>query len=407
MQVAAVLCLHPFVTYMKIAYLTSRRIPNNEPDVQQMLHTAVALRNCGINVDILFPRRWRQVFLSRRSLTQLAAQYYNIPSESLSLVPLPPVLHLAEPLASEGLDRFSTMLADVSSLFPGMMKAKNVGHEMIYTRRWLNAVASTRIGIPTIFETYTDVSADHLRKYCDLDLLVGVVAHSRVAAASLVKRGLPKDRIFVCYNGYNPADLLPVLNRSEARNLLGLPREHAIVCYTGRLKLMKAPESILQVARFVPDVLFMLVGATTVEGRKLQEQAREENISNIKIIEWVNPNYISRYLYAADVLMIPPSSLPLRTGRTVLPLKTFLYMASGRPLIAPDLPDLREILEHERNAVLTPADQPEQAAKAVRRLLTDPAFSQTLSKNAAVDAQGFTWQQRGRRLAQFLSSCTS
>ena len=75
-------------------------------------------------------------------------------------------------------------------------------------------------------------------------------------------------------------------------------------------------------------------------------------------------------------------------------------------VIAPDLPDLREILEHERNALLTPADQPEQAAQAVRRLITDPAFSQALSDNAAVDALGFTWQQRGRRLAQFLSSRT-
>lgn len=167
---------------------------------------------------------------------------------------------------------------------------------------------------------------------------------------------------------------------------------------------MKAPESILQVARLIPDVLFMLVGATADENQKLQAYARKGNISNLKVIDWVNSSSISRYLYAADVLMIPPSSLPLRMGRTVLPLKTFLYMASGRPLIAPDLPDLREILEHERNAVLTPADQPELTAKAVRRLLSDPSFSQTLSNNAAVDARGFTWQERGRHLAQFLSS---
>lgn len=372
-----------------------------------MLHTTAALRNCGVDVDILFPRRWRQLFWSRKSLTQLASRYYNIPEESLSLAPLPPVLHLAEPLASESLDRISTMLADVSSLAPGMIKTKIGGYEMVYTRRWLTAVVSTRIGIPTIFETYTDVSANHLRRHCHLGRLAGVVAHSRLAAAALVKRGLPEDRIVVCYNGYNPADLLPVLGRFEARGLLGLPRERPIVCYTGRLKQMKAPESILHVARYVPDALFVLVGATADEGRKLQEQAREGNISNIKVVDWVNSSSISRYLYAADVLMIPPSSLPLRTGRTMLPLKTFLYMASGRPLIAPDLPDLREVLEHERNAVLTPADQPEQAAKEVCRLLSNPSFSQTLSSNAAVDAQGFTWQQRGRRLAQFLSSQTA
>lgn len=208
---------------MKIAYLTSRRIPHPEPDVQQMLHTAAALRTSGIDMDVLFPRRWRQLFLTRDSLTQLTARYYNIPKESLSLVPLPPVLHLKEPSASERLDRISTMLADASSLLPGMIKTKSLGYGMVYTRRWLTAVVSTRIGLPTIFETYTDVSAGHLHRYCNPDHLVGVVAHSRLAAASLAKKGLPEDRIFVCYNGYNPADLLPVLERCEARALLGLP----------------------------------------------------------------------------------------------------------------------------------------------------------------------------------------
>jgi glycosyltransferase involved in cell wall biosynthesis len=389
---------------MKIAYLTSRRIPNQEPDVPQMLHTAAALRNCGIDIDVLFPRRWRQLFLSRESLTQMAARNYNIPAESLSLAPLPPVLHLSEPLAGEKLDRISTMLADVSSLFPGIMKAKRAGYDMVHTRRWLTAVISTRIGIPTVYETYTDVSAEHLRRHCNPERLVAVVAHSRLAAAALMKKGLATDRIEVCYNGYNPSDLLPSLNRQEARALLGLPRDRAMVCYTGRLKQMKAPDSILQAAGCVPDVLFLLVGAAADEGRNLREEAKSRNLSNIQVIDWVNSAHISRYLYAADVLMIPPSSLPLRSGRTMLPLKTFLYMAAGRPIIAPDLPDLREILEHERNAVLIRPDQPEQTAKAVRRLLADPAFSRFLSDNAAADAQEFTWQQRGRRLARFFSS---
>lgn len=391
---------------MKIAYLTSRRIPHHEPDVQQMLHTAAALRDQGADVDIVAPRRWRQLFVSRKSLTQLAAQCYGIPAQNLSLRPMPPVLHLAEPLASEKLDRISTMLADASSLLPGMMQVKRAGYAMVYTRRWLTAVVSTRIGIPTIYETYTDVSANHLHRHCNPDRLVGIVAHSRLAAAALAKQGLPENRICVCYNGYNPAHLLPVLQRAEARDLIGLPRERAIVCYAGRLKQLKAPESILQVARYAPEVLFVLVGATADEHRHLQEQARKENIANIRVRGWVNAHHLSRYLYAADILMIPPSSLPLRTGRTMLPLKTFLYMAAGRPLIAPDLPDLREILEHARNAFLTPADQPERAAQAVRRLLSDSAFSEALAHAAAADAQAFTWQERGRRLAHFLSSRT-
>ncbi len=72
---------------------------------------------------------------------------------------------------------------------------------------------------------------------------------------------------------------------------------------------------------------------------------------------WQQPDELARYIFAADVLLIPPSVKPLAEfGSTVIPLKLYLYMGSGRPILAGDTPDVREILEDGRNALLSRPD---------------------------------------------------
>ena len=54
---------------------------------------------------------------------------------------------------------------------------------------------------------------------------------------------------------------------------------------------------------------------------------------------WRQPEVV-RYIYAADILVIPDTVTTL----TASPLKLFEYMAAGRPIVLRELPALREIL---------------------------------------------------------------
>jgi len=397
---------------MKVAYLTSRSAPHREPDVQQMLHTASGLRKQGIEIDVLLPRRWSQLFSDGTRLRATIASHYGIAGEALPLVMMPPTGYLPATLLDAcGLvshrlarqaDLWSTMLADAGALGPALVRLKRDGYRMAYSRRWPLAAAATRVGIPTVYETYTDVSSSLLLKHSDRSNLAGVVVHSRWAANALVAQGFRREQLFVCYNGYSPQDIGPPLEKGEARSRLGLPPDAMIACYAGRAKTGKAPELIISLAARSPDVLHVLVGVNRFESHQLGAMCDRLEVKNVRLVPWLGATALSPYLYAADVLLIPPGSRPLKSGHTVLPMKTFLYLAVGRPILAPRLPDLEEVLEDGRNAILVPPDDLDVAAKRLRSLLADRELQERIGANARQDSLKFTWEARACRLAEFL-----
>ena len=85
------------------------------------------------------------------------------------------------------------------------------------------------------------------------------------------------------------------------------------------------------------------------------------------------------------------------------PLKIFDYMAAGCAIVAPDQPNIREILEHERTALLFNPDDPAALWQAISRLVEDPALRQRLAAaaRAELEAKDYTWQGNARRIAQW------
>jgi glycosyltransferase involved in cell wall biosynthesis len=82
------------------------------------------------------------------------------------------------------------------------------------------------------------------------------------------------------------------------------------------------------------------------------------------------------------------------------PLKIFDYMAAGRAIVAPDQPNIREILAHGRTALLFDPDRPAALWEAVARLLADSALRQRLGAAARQDliARDFTWRGNAARI---------
>jgi glycosyltransferase involved in cell wall biosynthesis len=77
-------------------------------------------------------------------------------------------------------------------------------------------------------------------------------------------------------------------------------------------------------------------------------------------------------------------------------------MAAGKAVVASDLPSLRELLTHDRDAWLVAPDDPAALAGGLERLLGDAALRERLGRTLAARAPEHTWDARARRLLEWM-----
>ncbi|MBB2155132.1 glycosyltransferase [Gluconacetobacter diazotrophicus] len=221
------------------------------------------------------------------------------------------------------------------------------------------------------------------------------ICHSDYTRQKYLDLGIPAEKLHCIRNGFEPGRLRTPMAADAARRALDIPADARTVVYTGRVNHKKGLPVVIEAARMLPDLLFILVGSYG-EG-PIEDMARD--LPNVRIVPFQPPEVLSQYVFAADVLLIPPSLQPLaRYGSTVLPLKLFFYMASGRPILAGNTPDVREVLRHDQNAWLCQPDSPPALADALRRLMDDPALSTRLAATALAESQALTWDARANRI---------
>ncbi|MGC8519061.1 MAG: glycosyltransferase [Steroidobacteraceae bacterium] len=273
--------------------------------------------------------------------------------------------------------------------------------DLVYTRNlwvvWLALLCGRRV----VFDHYRPWPAQipplqrwiH-RLMCHRRFLVNI-SHSEYTRARYLEIGVPADKLHCVRNGFEPSRLASPIPLDDAKRGLGIDINTKTVVYTGRINGRKGLELVIDAARKLPDHVFILVGSQT----NSVIEALAGTARNVQIVPWQSPEAIGRYLFAADVLLIPPSLKPLTEfGSTVIPLKLYLYLASGRPILAGDTPDLREVLQDGRNALLCRPDSVESLVAGIRALTGDPGLARDLAARALSDSRDLTWDARARRI---------
>jgi glycosyltransferase involved in cell wall biosynthesis len=150
----------------------------------------------------------------------------------------------------------------------------------------------------------------------------------------------------------------------------------------------------------LPDTRALIVGGHEQEPDLARVQAFALQLdcgSRITFTGLLPPADVAARLREADVLVLPNPASAV-SNRFTSPLKLFEYMGAGRPIVASDLPSLREVLTHERNALLVPAGNPPAVTAAIRRLKDDRELGARLAAQAAEDVRAYTWERRAERL---------
>ena len=217
------------------------------------------------------------------------------------------------------------------------------------------------------------------------------ICHSDYTRRKYAALGVSSAKLVTIRNGFEPSRFAFPIPVEAAKRVIGVPEDQKTVVYTGRLNHKKGLGLAIEAARLLPDLLFILVGSAS----KGPIEAAARDVANIRIVPWQPPEELAAYVFAADVLLIPPSDAPLAVfGSTVLPLKLFSYMASGRPILAGDTADIREVLRHNENAFLCRPDNVGALVSGLLALTQDTALASRLATTALADSRGLSWSAR-------------
>lgn len=234
-----------------------------------------------------------------------------------------------------------------------------------------------------------------------------LVVPSAVTRAYLASLGVPRGRITVIPNGVSPTDFvatpLPTPN--------GRP---PVILYIGTLADWQGLDMLIAA---MPAVLaqrpahLRIVGRGRGRQRKLlAKHIRKLGLESSVSLEPAVPHHaVPALLAEADACVVPLSLNDRNVTQGCCPIKVLECMAAGRPLVAANLPVVRELAREDQDALLFAPNEPGDLARQLLRVLGSRPLAERLAASAAERARAhFAWHHAQKKLAkvydQLLSS---
>lgn len=369
---------------MKLVYLANIRLPTEKANGVQIMKMCEAFARAGVDVELVVPRR-------RTHINEDPFVYYGV-EENFSLRKLP-TIDLVGTIPRLGFWVESVVFSLFSLLYLWKHSA-----DVIYSRNNIELYFLSFLKERLYWEPHVGSWNFVVRRV--LKKVEGVIAINQGGKDYFAERGVDRTDIIVAHDAVDLDDFDVEVSREEARERLGLPQGKKIAMYIGLFDEWKGYKVLLKAAADLEKagILVVMVGG------------REEQVERLKV-EYPHVHFTGYRPYtelpinqrAADVLVIPNSAKSTVSTTFTSPLKLFAYMASGRPIVAADLPSMREVLSDGENAVMFEPDNPDALGAAIQKVLTDTSLAQRISRQALENVQEYTWQKRAQNILKFTS----
>lgn len=225
-----------------------------------------------------------------------------------------------------------------------------------------------------------------------------VVCVSQVTAIYLRSLGVPAQRIHVIPNGVDPASF------PQAAGPVSQPPR---LVYTGTLAAWQGISTLLEampaILAVFPQAELHLIGpAKRHQLKGLLKLAARLGLDQPAICfrGALSAGQIAAELRAAAVCLAPLAYNDRNLVQGCCPIKLLEYAAVGRPILASDLPVVRELLGEGEARFFQPGDAHDLAAQVID-LLTHPEAGQAMGERAAARVRRyFTWERAGQQLLE-------
>jgi glycosyltransferase involved in cell wall biosynthesis len=378
-----------------LVIVANTRLPSERAQALQVLQSAAAFARAGRDTCLLYARR--RPALELPVGTDLF-EWYGVPTGSRpTLEELPCV---------DWIERFPSALQYLPARVQELSFARGAARRVRDDDAWILSreleVGDLLRDRSGVFLEIHRVPGGRLRRRWlarAADAAAGVLAISGGVHDDLVKLGVAPDKLRVEHDAFEPARFFGLPERRAARAELGLDLEKPLVVYSGGLLEWKGVELLVEAARSLARIDFLIVGGMHADCARLRKQAG--GLTNLRLLGFQPPARVPLFLAAADLGVVPNRSQPAISARYTSPLKVFEAMAVGLPLVVSDLPSLREILS-QGEAVFVQADDSQALASGIAELLADESRRRAMGERLLARAPRHGWDARAERILAWM-----
>lgn len=379
---------------MKLIYLSHWRLPSEKTLTPFILKTCAHFTRLGWEVELWVPRR-RNKYHSEAD----AFEFYNISPRFV--IRTLPAIDLMRPLGNAG---FLLMVASFN--VSAYIRLWGVSKAVLYSPDIRDVILPSLSGLPVFVEIHDFYvsSVDFINRFV-LRRVAGLIVTNTHKIKHLADRyHLPRESMLRQPNAVDAKDFDIAISQEEARTKLGLPPIGKIALYTGHLFGWKGVHALADAAAFLPpDVSVLFVGGTPEDRQALQKYIEEKKLPRINFVPHQTPDKIPLYQKASDVLVLPNTAKEEASRVETSPVKLFEYLASGKPIVASDIPSIRDIVS-EREVFFAKPDDGESFAQSINEALKgDPEKTEV----ARTLAYQHSWESRAERIDTFMKKCLS
>lgn len=393
---------------LPLALIANARMPSQRAQSLQVLQVASAFARAGTPSTLLHARRFPTPSLPKG--TDLF-EYYGLGAGPRPRVMAVPCL--------DWIDRVPTRLQYVPARAQELTFARNAARYVqssmpdcrVLSREAESArtLLASKQPHPKVYVEVHRVPGGRTRKRWLLEVAAGargLIAISGGVRDDLVGLGIPEDQILVEHDGFE-ASRGAGLGREEARAKLGVAQDAKLVVYTGGLLEWKGVDLLVDAARELPELTFLIAGGMDADVAKLRARYLSGKDAgapdNVRLDGFIAPKDVRDYLSAADLGIVPNRSKPAISAKYTSPLKVFEAMDAGLPLVVSDLPSLREILD-DTEACYCAADDSAALGRAIAKVMGDEGLRASMSAKMNARAEDHSWDARAKRILDWMDT---
>jgi glycosyltransferase involved in cell wall biosynthesis len=239
-----------------------------------------------------------------------------------------------------------------------------------------------------------------LARSCEAKVWRGadVVLPVSEALADIVQKvGVAEDRIHVIPNGVDLSSFVSSPDSAKLRRELKL-ENRTVLGFVGFVRPWHGLDRIIEILAncgHMLDLHLLIVGDGPARPN-LEQMANELGVADrVQFVGAVGRRDVPRYVEVFDIAL-QPSAVAY-----ACPLKLIEYMSMGKAIIAPDQPNIRELIGNSQTGLLVRKGDTRELTEAILLLANNPELRVSLGRRAleAVRQRNLTWDANAEHVS--------